>query len=102
MPTTTPSPPPAEPRPPRTQPSPVGGWGSHRCYTAAAFARRLLPLPHYKIASVTGGVKQVAAGGSHTVLLMEDGTVMTFGYGNYGQLGHGDTASQNAPKTVGL
>ena len=44
----------------------------------------------------------MAAGYYHTVLLMEDGTVMTFGYGRYGQLGHGDTANQNAPKTVGL
>ncbi len=77
------------------------------------FTHRLLPLRHYKIASITGGVKQVAAGGDHTVLLVEDGTVMTFGRGSYGKLGHvvscddgklceSTNADLNVPKTVRL
>jgi len=35
------------------------------------------------------GVKRVVAGGHHTVVLMQDGRVKTFGHGHFGQLGHG-------------
>lgn len=34
-------------------------------------------------------VEQVAVGGRHSVLLLQDGTVVTFGAGRAGQLGHG-------------
>jgi alpha-tubulin suppressor-like RCC1 family protein len=37
------------------------------------------------------GVAAVAAGGEHTILLMNDGTIMAAGYNGFGQLGLGDT-----------
>jgi alpha-tubulin suppressor-like RCC1 family protein len=46
------------------------------------------------------GVRSCAAGHRHTVCTMEDSTVKTFGLGDYGQLGHGDTANQLTPKAV--
>lgn len=46
-------------------------------------------------------VAAVAAGGSHSVLLMADGTVRTCGLGLYGALGHGaDASNVNIPKPV--
>ncbi|KAM6945675.1 retinitis pigmentosa GTPase regulator b [Aplochiton taeniatus] len=41
-----------------------------------------------RVKSVTERVKQVACGGGHTVALTED-DVLTFGLGQFGQLGHG-------------
>jgi hypothetical protein len=58
-----------------------------------------LAFPH-RIIFLTN-VKAVAAGGSHSVLLMADGTVRTCGLGLYGALGHGaDTGNVNIPKPV--
>jgi alpha-tubulin suppressor-like RCC1 family protein len=45
-------------------------------------------------------VVQVVAGGDHSMVLTRDGTVFTWGWGMLGQLGHGDTDSQNVPKQV--
>jgi alpha-tubulin suppressor-like RCC1 family protein len=45
-------------------------------------------------------VKQVAAGGLHSIVLTRDGDVFTWGYGHYGQLGHGNKRDQNVPKQV--
>ena len=42
-------------------------------------------------------VKQVAAGYDHSMVLMREGGVFTWGYGRYGQLGHG-----NYTRTVSL
>ena len=42
-----------------------------------------------------------AAGEAHTVCVLLDRTVATFGKGMDGQLGHGDAASQTRPKIVG-
>jgi len=39
-------------------------------------------------------VKQIACGGTHTVFLLEDGTVRTVGYNEYGQCGTGKTSSE--------
>uniref|UniRef100_A0A8C4RGV0 X-linked retinitis pigmentosa GTPase regulator n=1 Tax=Erpetoichthys calabaricus TaxID=27687 RepID=A0A8C4RGV0_ERPCA len=49
---------------------------------------------------VSDRVKQVACGGGHTVALSDD-DVYTFGFGQYGQLGHGTfTFESSLPKTV--
>ena len=50
--------------------------------------------------AITGlsNVKQAAASYMHTLLLFEDGTVKSFGYGSYGQLGHNDNTMHNSPK----
>lgn len=45
-------------------------------------------------------VKQVAAGLQHSILLTEDGEVLTFGSNQSGQLGHGDFFDRNAPTRV--
>jgi len=45
-------------------------------------------------------IVQVAAGSSHSLALTDDGDVYSFGRGNVGQLGHGDTADQATPKLI--
>ena len=45
-------------------------------------------------------VKQVAASPLHSIVLTRDGDVLTWGYGGFGQLGHGNTDDQNVPKQV--
>jgi len=41
-----------------------------------------------------GGVKQISAGGAHTMLLMNDGTVLGFGESLFGQIGNGTYLEQ--------
>mmetsp|Transcript_28803 Transcript_28803/g.51702 ORF Transcript_28803/g.51702 Transcript_28803/m.51702 type:complete len:989 (-) Transcript_28803:130-3096(-) len=52
--------------------------------------------------SVLTGKKIVGAacGASHTVVWTEEDEVFSFGYGKYGQLGHGDTSNQLVPTLV--
>jgi alpha-tubulin suppressor-like RCC1 family protein len=45
-------------------------------------------------------VKQVAAGTVHSMVLTRDGDVFTWGWGYFGQLGHGNTDHQHVPKRV--
>ncbi len=47
------------------------------------------------------GVRQVAAGGSHSLALLENGTVMAWGNNFYGQLGQGTTAGPEMCETPG-
>ncbi|MBP2656492.1 MAG: repeat domain protein [Firmicutes bacterium] len=42
----------------------------------------------------------ISAGGSHSLALLEDGTVQAWGYNSYGQLGNGTNTSSNVPVTV--
>ncbi|XP_045068074.1 E3 ubiquitin-protein ligase MYCBP2-like isoform X1 [Coregonus clupeaformis] len=43
---------------------------------------------------------QVSCGFHHSVVLMENGDVYTFGYGQHGQLGHGDVNLRGSPTLV--
>uniref|UniRef100_A0A8C8JY02 RCR-type E3 ubiquitin transferase n=1 Tax=Oncorhynchus tshawytscha TaxID=74940 RepID=A0A8C8JY02_ONCTS len=43
---------------------------------------------------------QVSCGLHHSVVLLENGDVYTFGYGQHGQLGHGDVNSRGSPTLV--
>lgn len=43
---------------------------------------------------------RLAAGLDHTILLSNTGNVYTFGWGNYGQLGHGDTNDRLIPTLI--
>ncbi|XP_034779592.2 E3 ubiquitin-protein ligase MYCBP2 isoform X6 [Acipenser ruthenus] len=43
---------------------------------------------------------QVSCGFHHSVVLMENGDVYTFGYGQHGQLGQGDVNSRSSPSLV--
>ena len=45
-------------------------------------------------------VVQVCAGNMHSLVLTESGEVYSFGYGGFGNLGHGDTVTQTLPKLV--
>ncbi|XP_066930429.1 probable E3 ubiquitin-protein ligase HERC1 [Clytia hemisphaerica] len=54
-----------------------------------------------KLVHGIGLVGQVATGSSHTIVLSKDGlTVWTFGAGDNGKLGHGDTNKSYTPKVV--
>jgi alpha-tubulin suppressor-like RCC1 family protein len=46
-------------------------------------------------------VKQVEAGYFHSMVLASEGLVWTWGDGDNGRLGHGNTDNQNVPKRVG-
>jgi alpha-tubulin suppressor-like RCC1 family protein len=46
------------------------------------------------------GVVDVAAGGSHSLALLEDGTVWAWGLNRQGQLGDGTTVNRNTPVAV--
>ncbi|KAK1362122.1 Ultraviolet-B receptor UVR8 [Heracleum sosnowskyi] len=50
------------------------------------------------------GVKilQVAAGAEHSAIVKDDGTIMTWGWGEHGQLGLGSTCDQTMPQFVSL
>ena len=56
---------------------------------------------------VTGGgideavVSQVTAGERHSMALTASGELYAWGWGEYGQLGHGDIESLNVPRVVG-
>ena len=44
---------------------------------------------------------QISAGTAHSVVLTEEGSVYTFGWGANGRLGHGDTPfRRNVPTTI--
>ena len=45
-------------------------------------------------------IVSVAAGGNHSLALTAEGALFSFGFGGYGQLGHGDTTCQPQPKRV--
>jgi alpha-tubulin suppressor-like RCC1 family protein len=45
-------------------------------------------------------ISAVACGGGHTVFLTNDGKVFSCGLNNYGQLGLGNTTSQNTPQQI--
>jgi alpha-tubulin suppressor-like RCC1 family protein len=58
-------------------------------------------LPKVVDALQTAQVLQVSAGGLHSMVLLADGGVMTFGHGASGSLGHGDEHSRWLPAIVG-
>ena len=46
-------------------------------------------------------VVAIAAGGSHSMVLTDEGKVFSFGMGRiYGQLGHGDRKDRLVPKAI--
>lgn len=46
-------------------------------------------------------VESIAAGGVHSLAVCSHGTVWSWGWGRYGQLGHGDKCKQLKPRRVG-
>ncbi|KAK1552874.1 hypothetical protein Q3G72_024799 [Acer saccharum] len=56
-----------------------------------------------RVAALDGvKVVQIAAGAEHSALVTEDGTIMTWGWGEHGQLGLGDACDQTNPQAVSL
>jgi alpha-tubulin suppressor-like RCC1 family protein len=51
-------------------------------------------------AGFLSGVRSIAAGYAHTVALMSDGAIWTWGYNNAGQLGDGTTTNRSTPGPV--
>ncbi|NXJ95289.1 RCCD1 protein, partial [Corythaixoides concolor] len=45
-------------------------------------------------------VSKVSCGSRHTAVITRGGELYTWGWGKYGQLGHGDTASSDQPRRV--
>ena len=45
-------------------------------------------------------IKQISAGGHHSMILTKSGKVYTFGFGQHGQLGHKSNANQSRPRLV--
>ncbi|XP_031488256.1 ultraviolet-B receptor UVR8 isoform X1 [Nymphaea colorata] len=61
------------------------------------------PVPQFlpSLSSVLP-ISQIACGGAHAIALTSNGSVMTWGRGKSGQLGHGDSENQLQPKVVEL
>ncbi|XP_051146069.1 ultraviolet-B receptor UVR8 [Andrographis paniculata] len=47
-------------------------------------------------------VLQIAAGAEHSAVVTDNDTIMTWGWGEHGQLGLGDTKDETSPKVVSL
>ena len=45
-------------------------------------------------------VIEIAAGSAHSAAIVSEGDLYTWGIGEYGRLGHGDTDTQLKPKMV--
>lgn len=58
-----------------------------------AFSDRALFPEHVRI-------KHVSCGADHTVAVDDTGNLYTWGLGNFGNLGHGDTEDQPVPRIV--
>lgn len=70
--------------------------GSGVSTSCAVFAEELPnPLDYMK-----GDIKQVSAGGCHTMILMKDGSLWACGLNSDGQLGDGTTISRNTPTLI--
>lgn len=47
-----------------------------------------------------GSVKKISTGKKHTVFLTDEGKVYSYGYGEYGALGHGGMIQTSIPKPI--
>lgn len=66
---------------------------------AAAGNSHTVALVPIQVSGLTG-VKAIAADAAHTAVLKEDGTVWTWGYNYYGQIGDGTTTDRLTPAQV--
>ena len=69
-------------------------------------AKHFPDLREFNLEKVPGldGTKitDIAAGAEHSVIVTEHGEIKTWGWGEHGQLGLGDTRDQTSPVTVSL
>jgi len=52
------------------------------------------------VSGIEGNVTAVTAGYAHTVVILDDGTIKSWGYNSHGQLGNSTTTSSSTPVTV--
>jgi alpha-tubulin suppressor-like RCC1 family protein len=65
-------------------------------YRGQTFSCRMTPA---KVPGLTG-VRDVGAGGGHSLVILADGTVLSWGYDDRGQLGDGEYADRHVPAPV--
>jgi len=84
-----------------TSGSGVWGWGYNGSGQLGdgTYTQRNTPV---HIAALTGTVTSIGAGQYHSVAAKSDGTVWTWGYNGYGQLGSGTASSILPIQTVGI
>uniref|UniRef100_A0A1D1XJ62 Putative E3 ubiquitin-protein ligase HERC3 n=1 Tax=Anthurium amnicola TaxID=1678845 RepID=A0A1D1XJ62_9ARAE len=80
----------------------VWGWGagSDGQLGIGSADDQLSPRPVQLLSSSTFAVSHIACGGAHAIALTGDGSVLTWGRGTCGQLGHGELGNCSEPKTV--
>jgi alpha-tubulin suppressor-like RCC1 family protein len=78
----------------------VWGWGTNGIGELGG-GRSSSPVTHpVNTIGAGSGITQLSAGASHVLALKSDGTVLAWGYGAWGQLGNGSTASPAGPVQV--
>ena len=76
------------------------GWNAH-AQAAPGHAEAEVAAPRLAL-RVPHAVRKVACGEQHTLALLADGAVLSWGAGSCGQLGHGERAAGNTPRRVPL
>jgi len=74
------------------------GWGPHGMLGHGDPSTQLVPKPIEPLRN--RHVVAVSVGREHTLVLTDEGIVLSFGYGGYGLLGHGDEKSELVPKAI--
>ena len=74
------------------------GWGPHWMIGQDLPMSRLVPRTIETLGNRR--VLAIAMGREHTIVLTDEGVVLSFGYGGFGALGHGDKKTQLAPKVI--
>jgi hypothetical protein len=77
----------------------TSGWGFYGCLGHGTRADELAPR-RVEGPLAEERVVAAAAGANHTVVLTASGAVFTFGFGDLGQLGHGNEQNQLTPRRV--
>ena len=83
-----------------TADSAVWSWGYGGQGQLGHGDQELQLLPKKIEALADQRIVAVSAGAYHSIALAADGAVWSWGYGTFGQLGHGDEQSQLLPKKV--
>eukprot|EP00897_Mesotaenium_endlicherianum_P004127 jgi/Mesen1/3742/ME000204S03010 len=76
------------------------GWGWGRYGNLGLGDRKDRLVPEEVVALQGETTKMVACGWRHTIAVAESGTLYTFGWSKYGQLGHGDNEDHLVPHPV--
>jgi alpha-tubulin suppressor-like RCC1 family protein len=57
-------------------------------------------IEHDTLEQIKTGVQHIAGGSSHSLILLSDGTLLSCGFNNSGQLGDGTTTNQLLPVQI--